>query len=106
MHHVFDSLCARYGTGISLESGMVNGFFQSVNSRSWQNMERMVGPLGEIPRGQYICMLPSSVTVIPGDVLGVGQGRYQIQRVEEVRLGDGVLYQWCLCVRGGGEDLW
>ena len=106
MQYVFDSLLSRYGTQITWKSSVIRGFFQSVNSRSWQNMERMYGPLGEIPRGQYICMLPAAVAVTPGDVLGVGQGQYQIQRVEDVRLGDRVLYQWCLCVRKGGEDLW
>lgn len=106
MHQMFDSLFARYGTTLSVAGVSVRGFFYSVNSRSWQNMEQMVGPLGEIPRGQYICILPAAVTVTAGDTVAVGQTSYRICRAEDMRVGDGVVYHWCLCVQKGGEDLW
>ncbi len=65
-----------------------------------------MGPLGEIPRGQYICVLPVAVPVEVGNVVEVGQKSYQIRRVEDMRVGDGVMYRWCLCVQKGGEDQW
>lgn len=106
MRQVFDSLFARYGTRLTVAGQAASGFFSSVNSRSWQNMEQAFGPLGEIPRGQYICMLPVAVAVDFGDTVTVGQKSYQIRRVEAMRFGDTTVYQWCLCVEKGGEDLW
>lgn len=65
-----------------------------------------MGPLGEIPRGQYICVLPVAVSAEAGDTVEVGQKSYQIRRAEDMRVGDGVMYHWCLCVQKGGDDQW
>lgn len=83
----------------------VRVFFQSVNSRSWQNMERIFGPMGEIPRGQYVCILPAG-TAVAGDVLTMGQRSYRICRVEDMTVAGKVLYQWSLCKEKGEADTW
>ena len=106
MRQVFDRLFARFGRSFLLGENTITGFFYSVNSRSWQNMEQMVGPLGEIPRGQYICILPADVTVAAGDTVQVGQTAYRIRRAEAMWAGDEMVYHWCLCVEEGGEDQW
>ena len=62
--------------------------------------------LGEIPRGQYICILPASVTVTAGNTVGMDGKQYEIRRAEIVRAGAVPVYYWCLCVEKGGEDLW
>lgn len=106
MQQVFDALFDRYGARFTVAGNVVRGFFSSINSRSWQNMEQSFGPLGEIPKGQYICMLPVAVAAATGDTVMVGQKSYQIRRVEDMQVGDATVYRWCMCVEKGGEDLW
>lgn len=110
MHMLFNRLFTRYGAELTLSSGensqTVSGFFFSVNSRSWQNMERAFVALGEIPRGQYICILPAAVTVAAGDSVAISEKIYEIRRAEIVRAGATPVYYWCLCVEKGGADLW
>lgn len=82
------------------EQKQVRVFFQGSHSKSWQNMQRVYGPLGEIPRGQYLCyLLPG--TAVEGDTLTLEGKAYRICRVEDM-----AVYQWCLCTRKGGEDTW
>ena len=110
MRKLMDAVFARYGTDavITSERGKqkVKVFFHSVNSRSWQNMERMFFPLGEIHRGQYICVLPADLAVQAGCTVWVEEKAYEIRRAEPVRAGNTAVYSWCLCVEKGGEDLW
>ena len=81
-------------------------FFHSVNSSSWQNMERMFLPLGELPRGQYICVFPAGVTVCSEDTLEVGGQTYLVRKTEPMWLRTDSIYQWGLCVEKGSEDAW
>lgn len=110
MQKMMDQIFARYGVdaviGAAGEQQRVKVFFHSVNSRSWQNMERAFFPLGEIPRGQYICVLPICARVQAGDTLTVGGKVYQIRRVEEMATWRGPMYRWGLCVEKGGDDTW
>lgn len=93
-----------YGREALLTSGgtqkRVKAFFQGSNSKSWQNMQRVYGPLGEIPRGQYLCFLQPG-TAAEGDSLEMDGKAYRICRVEDM-----AAYQWCLCTEKGGEDTW
>lgn len=106
----FTRLLGRYGTDLLLRNGTttkrVRGILFSVNSRSWQNMERAFVSLGEIPRGQYICILPAKTEVEPGCFVTVDGRVYEFRRVEPVRFGKNRVYLWCLCVEKGGEDVW
>lgn len=110
MLQIFQRLFRRYGAQIRVtiheEEQTVQGFFYSVNSRSWQNMEQIFGPLGEVPRGQYICVLPVQVCPVAGSSVAVGEKSYYIRRIEDIRAGGDVLYRWCLCVEKGGDDTW
>lgn len=106
MQRMFDRLFQRYGTQLRIGKSFVSGFFFSVNSRSWQNMERIFGPLGEIPRGQYICVLPVAASVTAGDVVSVGRKSYTIRRAEDMLAKGQTMYRWCLCVEKGGNDIW
>jgi hypothetical protein len=100
----------RFGRPVVVRSAegavRVHGIFQSVNSRSWQNMERMFFPLGEIHRGQYICVLPISVQAFAGDTLRIMGKFYKLRRVEEMFVKDQRVYRWCLCVEKGRDDDW
>lgn len=110
MRKLMDQLFSRYGTDAVILRGAarqeVKAFFHSVNSRSWQNMERMFFPLGEIHRGQYICVLPISAQAAAGDALRIGGRFYKLRRVEEMFVKGQSVYRWCLCVEKGGDDNW
>ena len=110
MEKLFKRFFRRYGMVLQLHDGQqaqtVSGIFFSVNSRSWQNMERAFVALGEIPRGQYICILPAFLTVQAGYTVCVGDNTYEIRRAEPVWARNTTVYYWCLCVEKGGEDQW
>ena len=110
MEKLFTRLFQRYGTELILGNGegcwTLTGVLFSVNSRSWQNMERAFVALGEIPRGQYICILPASAEVKAGYTVTNHIQSYEIRRAEIVRAGATPVYYWCLCVEKGEEDVW
>lgn len=80
-------------------------FFHSSNSKSWQNMETLYCPLGQIPRGQYVCILPAG-TAAAGDTLQIDGEEYAVCRAEDMLVGAEAVYQWSLCTGKGGEDTW
>ncbi len=110
MRLLMDQVFDRYGSNAVLTSQAgvkhLKVFFHSVNSRSWQNMERMFSPLGEIPRGQYICILPIAGGAKAGDQLEVMDKIYILRRVEEMFAQGQGIYCWSLCVEKGGENTW
>jgi hypothetical protein len=110
MRNLMDQLFRRYGTDAVILRGddrqEVKAFFHSVNSRSWQNMERMFFPLGEIHRGQYICVLPISAQAGAGDTLRINGCFFMLRRVEEMFVKGQSVYRWCLCVEKGRDDNW
>lgn len=81
-------------------------FFQPGTSRSWQRMESSVGPLGEIPGGQYLYIGPAEQEIAIGDQVEVGGESFVIRRAEHYRDQNGPVYWWGLCVEKGGEDTW
>ena len=110
MRRLMDGVLDRYGTMATLHSATgrreVKVFFHSINSTSWQNMERVFCQLGEIPRGQYICVLPADAGAMPEDTLQVWNKSYLLRRVEQMLLGDENVYCWALCVEKGGDEAW
>ena len=107
---MMDTAFARYGTDAVVQnaagSQTVKMFFHSINSTSWQNMEREFSPLGEIPRGQYVCVLPAHIQIAPEDTLLIGDQGYLVRKVERMDLFSGPIYHWALCVEKGCEDAW
>ncbi len=95
----------RYGTDILWQhqekEEALRGFFQSVTSRSWQKMLRLVEPLGEVHTGLYIFIGPVSREVCPGDRLTVGKRSYYVRRTEIIYDHRGPAYLWALCARKG-----
>ena len=79
----------------------VRVIFQSVNSRSWQNMQHIHEPLGRVPRGQYLCMLPAGTPASEKDSLILQGKEYEIRKLENMYWGDQVVYLWSLCVEKG-----
>ena len=110
MEYLASGILDSYGTDLVLihggESYDVRAFFRPVQSKSWSYLEGEYSPLGEIPRGQYICVLPADLAVQAGCTVWVEEKAYEIRRAEPVRAGNTAVYSWCLCVEKGGEDLW
>ena len=105
MKNWMDRILVRFG-----QSGILytkNGYydirlvFQSVNSRFWQNMEHVHTPLGRVPRGQYLCMLPAGTKADVGDSLAVQGKEYDIRKLENMCIGETAIYIWGLCVEKG-----
>ena len=100
-----EKMLARFGQSTILytKNGpfYIQAIFQSVNSRFWQNMEHVHTPLGRVPRGQYLCMLPAGTRAQVGDSLAVQGKEYDIRKLENMCIGDKVIYIWGLCVEKG-----
>ena len=105
-----DKVFARYGVSAQIRSDRgsrsVKVFFHNVRSTAWENLERMFSPLGEVPRGKYVCLLPASAEVAVADTLVIGRTSYQVQRLETVTVAGKQVYLWSLCVEKGSEDGW
>lgn len=105
MRKLIDRVFVRYGTEATLCTGdataTVKVFFQSVNSKSWQNMERVFHPLGYVPSGQYVCMLPAEAVAEVGSTLSVAGSDYVICRVEKMPICTQPAYQWAICTGKG-----
>ena len=58
MRRMMDKVLQRYGIQAQVEhegrTEAVRIFFQPSTSKSWQNMEPVMGPLGKVPGGQYL----------------------------------------------------
>ena len=103
MREILEGIIAHYGSAVTaVRNGQERGFrafLQLVTSKSWQNMERVFGPLGEIPRGQYLYIGPAAQDVAQAEFLRCGG-------TESIYVGDEALYIWGLCVRKGADDPW
>lgn len=110
MRQMVEKIFAQYGTDMTIihesETRNVRGFFQAVNSKSWQNMEGTASPLGEITRGQYTYIGPAGTAIRKGDTLQLGDKEYLFRRVEAYYYGNEAVYQWGLCVQKGVNVTW
>lgn len=105
MERWMDRILEKYGQPAILYTKKgyyyVQVIFQSVNSRSWQNMEHVHSPLGRIPRGQYLCILPAGVKAQEGDRLTLQGREFDIRKLENMYIGQETIYVWGLCVEKG-----
>ena len=105
MFSAMDWIFRRYGSLMRIrrgkEIGQLRGFLHLFTSRSWQNMEREYLPLGEVPRGQYILVVPANAGLLPGDQVERDGKVYVLRRTELMYHRDRPLYLWGLCVEKG-----
>ena len=110
MRRMIERILRRYGTPILLRNvdgdTTFYGFMQHTASLGWQNMQPIYSPLGEIPRGQYLLMVPVKPALTKGDVIRKDGVWYIIRRVEKMWYKDEVIYCWCLCEEGGRTGIW
>lgn len=109
MKRLISTLLRQYGTELILRHDgtdtKLRAFLQLVTSKSWQNMERMIDSIGEIPRGQYLYIGPPDVPILPADRLCLDSRFFSVRRAEPIRYRDEALFIWGLCVEGGTETL-
>lgn len=110
MKRMFSRVLKRYGVPAVLEHAgetiELRIFFQPSASKSWDSMNPIVTPLGQLPGGQYLYIGPGDQPISQGDQLQVGEQEYVMRRVETYLDRQGPVYRWALCVRKGGEDRW
>ena len=94
----YGSLVKIYTHGTTYTSKVL---LQLVASKSWQNMERMIPTGGEVLRGQYLLICPSSIPVEAADTIVLGGRTFLLRRVEPFRYRDRDVFLWGLCVEGG-----
>ena len=110
MKGVIEGILEHYGSAVTaVENGLEHSFrafLQPVTAKSWQNMEKVFGPLGEVPRGQYLYLGPAARDISRAELLRCGGTDYLVRRAEPILVGDETLYIWGLCVRKGADDPW
>ena len=110
MRGVIEAIIESYGSTVTAVNGegsaSFRAFLQLVTSKSWQNMERVFGPLGEIPRGQYLYIGPAAQDITGADYLRCHGTDYIVRRADPILVGDEALFVWGLCVRKGADDPW
>lgn len=110
MRDLIGRILRKYGVPAVLEHGgksvELRIFFQPSMSKSWDSMNPIVTPLGQLPGGQYLYIGPAEQEIDQGDGVSVGGKEYILRRVETYLDQDGPIYRWGLCVRKGGEDDW
>lgn len=107
---MIDSVLNGYGSTVTKGQGQAQvsfrAFLQPVTTKSWQNMQRVFGPLGEIPMGQYLFLGPAEQAIAAGDCLQCNQLDFIVRRADTILIGDEAVYIWGLCVQKGAEDTW
>lgn len=110
MKPMIDKILRQYGTPAQLHHGeqvvSLRIFFQPSMSKSWDSMNPIVTPLGQLPGGQYLYIGPAEQAVAQGDLVYVGGSGYVVRRAETYYYGNGPVYRWALCVRKGSDDKW
>lgn len=110
MRQIFKRVLKKYGVPAVVEHEgervSLRIFFQPSMSKSWDSMNPIVTPLGQLPGGQYLYIGPADQPISQGDQVCVGEQRYIMRRVETYLDSNGPIYRWALCVRKGDEDRW
>lgn len=110
MKRMITKILKQYGVPAVLEHGgesvSLRIFFQPSMSKSWDSMNPIVTPLGQLPGGQYLYIGPADQPIEQGDQVTVGGKHYIMRRAETYLDRNGPIYQWALCVRKGSEESW
>lgn len=105
MKHLIESLIRQYGNDVRITHGDqtydTKAFFQLVTSKSWQNMERMIPSIGEVPRGQFLYLGLPDVALSGYDSIELDGRLFIVRRADAILYQSKRLFIWGLCVEGG-----
>ena len=107
---MIDRILRKYGTPILLRridgDTIIYGFMNHTGSLGWKNMQPVYSQLGEVPRGQYLLMMPMEPLLKKGDLICRDNIWFIVRRVEKMWNGEEPIYCWCLCEEGGATGIW
>lgn len=110
MKALLESILQVYGNLVTMQdSGVMTSFrafVQPVTQKGWQNMQKVIGALGEIPMGQFVYIGPADRPLARGSTLQAQGKTYLVRRAETIYLADEALYIWALLTQAGGETAW
>ena len=105
-----DRIFRRYGAPVvvitSYDYVTIYGFAEHTATSARKYVLPEHSPLGELPRGHYLMLLPLTLVLKPGDSLMYSNHWYVVRRAEKVYFRDEALYYCCLCEEKGEPDLW
>ncbi len=105
MKELIDEIIAKYGNELLISHGQSNywtrAFLQLITSKSWQNMERMVPTIGEVPRGQFLYLGPADVPLSGYDSIELDGRLFIVRRADAILYRSERIFIWGLCVEGG-----
>lgn len=105
MQELMERLFQKYGSWATVRTsaGEVRTavFFRGIRSDAWRNVERVFTPLGEVPQGRYVCLLPADVKAEPEAEITLDGKTYLLRSIQPVAAFTDMAYQWCLCVEKG-----
>ena len=109
MQKLVNRIFRRYGTALQIQgtSGVntVYGFVQHTATSARKHLLPEYSPLGQIPQGHYLMLLPAYEARVDQLIMYNGKW-YIVRRVERVWMGNKVVYDWVLCEERGGADTW
>ena len=109
MKKLVDKIFRRYGVPILLQTTegteTLYGFVQHTATSARKYLLPEYTPLGELPQGHYLILLPLYSAKV-GQLL-MHDGRWHIvRRIERIYVGSRAIYDWCLCEKRGEADTW
>ncbi len=109
MQKLVDKIFRKYGVPITVQTNnetyLVNGFVENAATSARKYLLSEYAPLGEIPQGYYVILLPRYEARLGREVM-YGAKWCIIRRIEQIWFQDKVLYDWCLCEERGKPDTW
>ncbi len=109
MQKLVDKIFRKYGVPITVQTNnetyLVNGFVENAATSARKYLLSEYAPLGEIPQGYYVILLPRYEARLGREVM-YGAKWCIIRRIEQIWFQDKVLYDWCLCEERGKPDIW
>lgn len=106
MRQMIDSLLEKFGMDAVVNGIHTRIFLQFSNSKSWDSMNPILTPIGQIPGGQYLYIGPADVEIAVGHEVTVGDGAYIMRRCEVYQTQEGPIYRWALCALKGSGTKW
>lgn len=107
MKNLIASLIKTYGNQVVITCGETvhetKAFLQLVTSKSWQNMERMIPTIGEVPRGQFLYLGPPDIPLSGYDSIEMDGRLFIVRRADAILYRSERLFIWGLCVEGGAS---
>ena len=107
MKKLIAGLIAQYGNDVVITHGeeiyRTKAFLQLVTSKSWQNMERMIPTIGEVPRGQFLYLGSPEIPLNGYDSIETDGRVFIVRRADAILYRSNRLFVWGLCVEGGAS---